>query len=58
MDIEILDEVVNDDVVSEADLDFDIITRDDLEKTKEIDVSAINEELEKTMSIIIGDENE
>lgn len=57
MDIEILDEF-EDEAVKEIDINFDFITKDDLEDTKKIDISAINEELEKTMSIDIGDLDE
>lgn len=57
MDIEILDEY-EDEAVKEMNINFDFITKDDLEDTKKIDISAINEELEKTMSIDIGDLDE
>lgn len=57
MDIEILEEF-DDSVVDEIDINFDVVSREELEQTKEIDVSAINDELEKTMSVIIGDEDE
>lgn len=57
MDIEILDEF-EDEAVKEIDINFDFITSDDLEDTQKIDISAINEELEKTMSIDIGDLDE
>lgn len=57
MDIEILDEY-EDEAVKEMNINFDFITKDDLEDTQKIDISAINEELEKTMSIDIGDLDE
>ena len=57
MDIEILDEY-EDEAVKEMNINFDFITKDDLEDTQKIDISAINEELEKTKSIDIGDLDE
>lgn len=57
MDIEILDEY-EDEAVKEMNINFDFITKDDLEDTQKIDISAINDELEKTMSIDIGDIDE
>ena len=57
MDIEILDEY-EDEAVKEMNINFDFITKDDLEDTQKIDISAINDELEKTMSIDIGDLDE
>ena len=44
--------------LEEGEFDFDRITREDLEVTQKIDVEKINEELEKTQPLIIGEEHE
>ncbi len=44
--------------LEKGEIELDLITKDDLEDTKEIDVEKINEELEKTQNIFIGVENE
>ena len=44
--------------LEEGEFDFDRITREDLEVTQKIDVEKINEELEKTQPLIIGENHE
>ena len=44
--------------LEEGEFDFDRITPEELEVTQKIDVEKINEELEKTQPLIIGEEHE
>jgi len=44
--------------LEEGEFDFDRITPEELEITQKIDVEKINEELEKTQPLIIGEEHE
>ena len=44
--------------LEKGEIELDLITDDDLEETKKIDVNKINEQLEKTQNLLVGEENE
>jgi len=44
--------------LEEGEEEFDLLTLDELEKTQEIDVKKINDELEKTQILFGGEEDE
>ena len=44
--------------LEKGEIELDLITDDDLEETKKIDVNRINEQLEKTQNLLVGEENE
>ena len=44
--------------LEEGEFDFDRIIPEELEVTQKIDVEKINEELEKTQPLIVGEEHE
>ena len=44
--------------LEKGEIELDLITDEDLEVTKKIDVEKINDELEKTQELFLGEEDE